>query len=113
MHLLLLSFKLSSSHKSEEKFPYIVLFPSSLLLNNMEEIFVENPIEPQIDDLSELTVFAFNTQVLSLQYLCAVLHNCNYKGIFLLLSSSVGFFFFFWYVFIVEISITKESEILR
>ncbi|KAL1097007.1 hypothetical protein V6Z11_D05G006000 [Gossypium hirsutum] len=48
----------------------------------MEEIFLENLIDPQIDDdhtLKELTVFAFNTQVLSLQYLCAVLHNCNYK----------------------------------
>ncbi|MFQ6638297.1 hypothetical protein Gotur_015274 [Gossypium turneri] len=57
----------------------------------MEEIFLENLIDPQIDDdhtLKELTVFAFNTQVLSLQYLCAVLHNCNYKGLLLLLSSS-------------------------
>ncbi|TYI79205.1 hypothetical protein E1A91_D05G006300v1 [Gossypium mustelinum] len=61
--------------------PKKVAFVGSVI-NKMEEIFLENLIDPQIDDdhtLKELTVFAFNTQVLSLQYLCAVLHNCNYK----------------------------------
>ena len=35
------------------------------------------------DIVDNLRILAIDAQIFSLQYLCAVLHNCNYKGIYI------------------------------